>query len=92
MLMDVIQNIQFPSSKIFKLYCERVAVALDIYQLKFLELIQRLEINMHMNSVWLQITNIVRDFHEDLNNKRCYIPSEKFEKYGLKKDLKRLLI
>ena len=37
-----------------------------------------------------QITNIVRDFHEDLNNKRCYIPSEKFEKHGLKKDLIKL--
>ena len=39
-----------------------------------------------------QITNIVRDFHEDLNNDRCYIPSEKFEKFGLKKKIKIKLL
>ena len=37
-----------------------------------------------------QITNIVRDFHEDLENKRCYIPSEKFDKYRLKKNINEL--
>ncbi len=92
MLMDVKQNIQFPSSKIFKLYCERVAVAVGYLSIKIFGINSKIGNNYAYElGMAFQITNIVRDFHEDLNNKRCYIPSEKLEKYGLKKDLKRLL-
>ena len=34
MLMDVRQNIQFPSSKKFELYCKRVAVAVGYLSIK----------------------------------------------------------
>ena len=35
-----------------------------------------------------QLTNIARDFKEDLEMGRCYLPYEKLKKYGLKKNLK----
>ncbi len=91
MLMDVKENIQFPSSKKFKLYCERVAVAVGYLSIKIFGIHTKVG-NQYAYELGMafQITNIVRDFKEDLNNKRCYIPSEKFIKYGLKKKLNNL--
>ena len=84
--MDVRENIQFPSSKKFKIYCERVAVAVGYLSMKIFGIESKAG-NYYAYELGMafQITNIVRDFYEDLNNKRCYIPSNKFEKYGLKK-------
>ena len=91
MLMDVRENIQFPSSKKFKLYCERVAVAVGYLSIKIFGIYNKVGIHYAYElGMALQITNIVRDFKEDLNNNRCYIPSEKFIKYGLKKKLNNL--
>ena len=86
MLMDVRENIQFPSSKKFKIYCERVAVAVGYLSMKIFGIESKAG-NYYAYELGMafQITNIVRDFYEDLNNKRCYIPSNKFEKHGLKK-------
>ena len=91
MLMDVKENIQFPSSKKFKLYCERVAVAVGYLSIKIFGI--HTKVGSHYAyelGMAFQITNIVRDFKEDLNNKRCYIPSEKFIEHGLKKKLSDL--
>ena len=92
MLMDVKENIQFPSSKRFTLYCERVAVAVGYLSIKIFGIDSKIG-NTYAYELGMafQITNIVRDFYEDLNYGRCYIPFEKFKKYGLKKDLNKLL-
>ena len=37
-----------------------------------------------------QLTNIVRDFKEDLEIGRCYIPHSKLKKYGIKKSISNL--
>ena len=91
MLMDVKENIQFPSSKKFKLYCERVAVAVGYLSIKIFGI--HTKVGSHYAyelGMAFQITNIVRDFKEDLNNKRCYVPSEKFNEHGLRKKLSDL--
>ena len=91
MLMDVKSDIQFPSLKIFKLYCERVAVAVGYLSIKIFGVETKIGNNYAYElGMAFQITNIVRDFHEDLENKRCYIPSEKFDKYRLKKNINEL--
>ena len=38
-----------------------------------------------------QLTNIVRDFYEDLKRGRCYIASEYLSIYGVKKDIKTIM-
>ena len=92
MLMDVRQNIQFPSSKKFELYCKRVAVAVGYLSIKIFGVDNKIGNNYAYElGMAFQITNIVRDFKEDLINKRCYIPLEMLKKFGLKKDLKKLL-
>ena len=91
--MDVKENIQFPSSKKFRIYCERVAVAVGYLSIKIFGVDSKVGTSYAYElGMAFQITNIVRDFHEDLNNDRCYIPSEKFEKFGLKKNLIKLLV
>ena len=91
MLMDVKSDIQFPSLKKFKLYCERVAVAVGYLSIKIFGVETKIGNNYAYElGMAFQITNIVRDFHEDLENKRCYIPSEKFDKYRLKKNINEL--
>ena len=37
-----------------------------------------------------QLTNIVRDFREDLEIGRCYIPEVKLKKYGIKRKITNL--
>ncbi len=37
-----------------------------------------------------QLTNIVRDFREDLQIGRCYIPRSKLKKYGIKRSILNL--
>ena len=47
---------------------------------------------MRMSWVWLfRLRTLLEIFHEDLNNDRCYIPSEKFEKFGLKKEFDKIV-
>ena len=92
MLMDVRQNIQFPSSKKFELYCKEVAVAVGYLSIKIFGVDNKIGNNYAYElGMAFQITNIVRDFKEDLINKRCYIPLEMLKKFGLRKDLKKLL-
>ncbi len=91
MLMDVKTDIQFPNTKVFKLYCERVAVAVGYLSVKIFGINQPIG-NKYAYSLGMafQITNIVRDFYEDLSNKRCYLPSSKLTKYGIKKNIKNI--
>ena len=90
MLMDVKTDIRFPNDRVFKLYCERVAVAVGYLSIKIFGINQSIgDKYAYSLGMAFQITNIVRDFYEDLGNKRCYLPSSKLTKYGIKK---RLLI
>ena len=84
--MDVKTDIQFPNDKVFKLYCERVAVAVGYLSIKIFGINQSIgDKYAYSLGMAFQITNIVRDFYEDLGNKRCYLPSSKLTKYGIKK-------
>ena len=91
MLMDVKKKIQFPSTTDLELYCKRVAVAVGYLSIKIFGL------NNHKGKQYayslgmaFQLTNIVRDFKEDLEVGRCYIPHEKLKKYGIKRSIKNL--
>ncbi len=91
MLMDVKKKIQFPSTHEFKEYCKRVAVAVGYLSIKIFGL------NGHKSKKYayslgmaFQLTNIVRDFREDLEIGRCYIPEVKLKKYGIKKNITNL--
>ena len=91
MQMDINENILFPETSKLKLYCERVAVAvgflsIDIFQIKK-KFGKKYAYSLGMA---FQLTNIVRDFKEDLEIKRCYIPKEKLEKFRIKKKLDKL--
>ena len=89
--MDVKTDIQFPNDKVFKLYCERVAVAVGYLSIKIFGINQSIgDKYAYSLGMAFQITNIVRDFYEDLGNKRCYLPSSKLTKYGIKKSLKNI--
>ena len=85
MLMDVKKKIQFPSPSELEEYCKRVAVAVGYLSIKIFGL------NNHQGKKYayslgmaFQLTNIVRDFKEDLEIGRCYIPGAKLKKYGIK--------
>ena len=91
MLMDVKKKIQFPSKTEFELYCERVAVAVGYLSIKIFGL-SGYEGKKYAYSLGMafQLTNIVRDFREDLDMGRCYIPRSKLKKYGIKGSLSNL--
>ena len=91
MLMDVKKKIQFPSKTEFELYCERVAVAVGYLSIKIFGL-SGYEGKKYAYSLGMafQLTNIVRDFREDLDIGRCYIPRSKLKKYGIKGSLSNL--
>ena len=91
MLMDVKKKIQFPSKTEFELYCERVAVAVGYLSIKIFGL-SGYEGKKYAYSLGMafQLTNIVRDFREDLDIGRCYIPRAKLKKYGIKGSLSNL--
>lgn len=91
MLMDVKKKIQFPSKTEFELYCERVAVAVGYLSIKIFGL-SGYEGKKYAYSLGMafQLTNIVRDFREDLDMGRCYIPLSKLKKYGIKGSLSNL--
>ena len=91
MLMDVKKKIQFPSKTEFELYCERVAVAVGYLSIKIFGL-SGYEGKKYAYSLGMafQLTNIVRDFREDLDMERCYIPRSKLKKYGIKGSLSNL--
>ena len=88
MKMDTKTKITFPSTKKLISYCEKVAVAVGYLSIKIFE-IEKISGKQYAYSLGmaLQLTNIARDFKEDLEMGRCYLPHEKLKKYGLKKEL-----
>ena len=88
MLMDV-KKIQFPSSNELELYCRRVAVAVGYLSIKIFGLSDpKGKKYAYFLGLAFQLTNIARDFREDLEIGRCYLPYVKLKKYGIKKILK----
>ena len=91
MSMDINKNIKFPKTKELNLYCERVAVAVGYLSIKIFGLHGKTgKEYAHSLGMAFQLTNIVRDFREDLDINRCYISYEKKKKYGLPSNLKGL--
>jgi len=89
MKMDIIEDIKFPSKKKFELYCDRVAVAVGYISINIFGIRSSEGKNYAFNlGRAFQITNIVRDFKEDANRSRCYVPINYLKKYKLKKNLK----
>ena len=88
MKMDTKTKITFPSTKKLIAYCEKVAVAVGYLSIKIFE-VEKISGKQYAYSLGmaLQLTNIARDFKEDLEMGRCYLPHEKLKKYGLKKEL-----
>ena len=91
MKMDTKTKITFPSTKKLIAYCEKVAVAVGYLSIKIFE-VDTISGKQYAYSLGmaLQLTNIARDFNEDLEMGRCYLPHEKLKKYGLKKELTNL--
>ena len=91
MLMDVRQNIQFPSSKKFELYCKRVAVAVGYLSIKIFGVDNKIGNNYAYElGMVFQITNIVRDIKEDLVNKVLH-SIRNVKKIWFKERFKKLL-
>ena len=91
MLMDVKKKIQFPSTKELELYCKRVAVAVGYLSIRIFGLNDyKGKKYAYSLGMAFQLTNIVRDFKEDLEIGRCYIPNVKLKKYGIKKKITNL--
>ena len=87
MMMDAEKNIKFPTKKELNLYCDRVAVAVGYLSIKIFGLSNKEKKYAFYLGRAFQLTNIVRDFYEDLNRGRCYISSDYFAKYGIRKNL-----
>ncbi len=82
MEMDINKKIVYPSRKNLELYCDKVAgavgcLSMDVFEIrtrdsrKYAKLLGRA----------FQLTNILRDIHEDSLIGRCYIPRELIRKY-----------
>ncbi len=91
MLMDAKSDIKFPSKKNLELYCDRVAVAVGYLSIKVFGLSEKEKKYAFFLGRAFQLTNIVRDFHEDLKRGRCYIASEYLSVYGVRKDIKTIM-
>ena len=87
MRMDSNSNIVFPSQKKLNLYCDRVAVAVGYLSIKVFGLSKSAKNYAFFLGRAFQLTNIVRDFSEDINRGRCYIPVKYLRKYQIKKNL-----
>ena len=90
MRMDSNSNIVFPSQKKLNLYCDRVAVAVGYLSIKIFGLSESAKNYAFFLGRAFQLTNIVRDFREDIDRGRCYISMKYLQKYQIEKDLKKL--
>ena len=91
MMMDAENDIKFPQKKNLELYCDRVAVAVGYLSIKIFGLSEKEKKYAFFLGRAFQLTNIVRDFYEDLKRGRCYIASEYLSIYGVKKDIKTIM-
>ena len=90
MRMDSNSNIVFPSQKKLNLYCDRVAVAVGYLSIKIFGLSKSAKNYAFFLGRAFQLTNIVRDFREDIERGRCYISVKYLQKYQIEKNLKKI--
>ena len=90
MMMDAKSDIKFPKKKNLELYCDRVAVAVGYLSIRIFGLSEKEKKYAFYLGRAFQLTNIVRDFYEDLKRGRCYVASEYLSIYGVKKDIKTI--
>ena len=91
MMMDAKNDIKFQKKKNLELYCDRVAVAVGYLSIRIFGLSEKEKKYAFFLGRAFQLTNIVRDFHEDLKRGRCYIASEYLSIYGIKRDIKTIM-
>ena len=91
MMMDAKSDIKFPKKKNLELYCDRVAVAVGYLSIRVFGLSDKDKKYAFYLGRAFQLTNIVRDFYEDLKRGRCYLASEYLSIYGVKKDIKTIM-
>ena len=90
MMMDARQDIKFPSKKILNLYLDRVAVAVGYLSIRVFGLSDNEKDYALFLGRAFQLTNIVRDFSEDLQRGRCYISSDLLKKYEIERNIKTI--
>ena len=90
MRMDSDSDIVFPSQQKLNLYCDRVAVAVGYLSIKIFGLPKSAKNYAFYLGRAFQLTNIVRDFREDVNRGRCYISIKYLQKYRIEKNLKKI--
>ncbi len=84
MIMDTEAPICAPRREIFDLYCDRVACAVGRLCVRIFGQADELgQILAHTQGRALQMTNILRDVHEDARRGRLYLPAEILENKGI---------
>jgi phytoene synthase len=90
MEMDLFYD-SYPSFKELSLYCHRVASIVGIMAAEIFGYEDRLTLKYaHNLGMAFQLTNILRDVHEDLNRGRLYIPLDELEQHAVTVDMLRL--
>lgn len=69
-----------------KIYMDKVAVAPGILTLRICGLGEKPQYLAENLGYAVQLTNIIRDFYQDAQNKRFYIPREEMEKFEISKE------
>ncbi len=90
MMMDAKSDIKFPKKKNLELYCDRVAVAVGYLSIKIFGLSKKEKKYAFYLGRAFQLTNIVRDFYEDLKRGRCYIASEYLSIHRVERDIRTI--
>lgn len=77
----------YPSFRELSLYCHRVASIVGIMAAEIFGFEDRATLKYaHNLGMAFQLTNILRDVHEDLQRGRLYIPLDELQQYGVTSD------
>lgn len=77
----------YPSFKELSLYCHRVASIVGLMSVEIFGYQDRATLKYaHHLGMAFQLTNILRDVHEDLLRGRLYIPLDELEQFGISTD------
>jgi phytoene synthase len=92
MRMDAETEIVAPDLATLELYCDRVAVAVGRLSVRaFGDASPRADQVAHALGRALQLTNILRDLHEDADRNRLYLPREYLDDAGVPADARLAL-
>lgn len=86
MQMDLEQH-QYTTFEELSLYCYRVASVVGLLSAEIFGYQDRMTLKYaHNLGMAFQLTNIIRDVHEDATRHRIYIPDEDIKRFGLTRD------